>query len=362
MLANPFREGLGRPTRPRPQVETPFRSIAEQALASFRGVRTEAERRVRTGDLTPKSAREEVAIAAAALREELNRRSKDFSPVTSVFADRLAEGASRRSELRKRRGLEELQRETIDLLRRGLIEQQITARAVELESSTHSRPIAGGAPVTSVERMLNFHEESVGSGDEAASEWARRQLEKLRSRVLDPADEIKIDRATRQPDRVNERLVAATLQDLEGRADTELEVFVTYALESGDATDLVTAFVLARRAIDPIGRPWVRRILEAVERFPDATLAALSDWEARERTAESEAARVHADYAAELAEVEARLHGLRGPTDAELARMSRLAQLPLSAPSVRPESLVEASNRSIIPADGSELNPHPGPD
>jgi hypothetical protein len=330
---SPLNEALGRRYVRRPAIDTPFQKVAEDALATFRAARTNVEKRVKTGDLTLKAAREEVAQAAALLRESLASRSNRYSPVSSVFAERLADGAARRAEANRRRGLEDLQKETNELLKKSLVEQQIQARSGEFEGITHVRPIAGGQPATSVDRMLAFHEDSTRAGDDAGREWARRQLEGLRSRAYSEEEQLQIDRACQRPDRVNERLVSATIDDLDSRGDSELEVYVTHALESLDATSCVAAFILARRATDPIDRPWVRRILQALESFPDAALASLADWETKERIAEAEAARTYAEYAIELADSEAKLKGLRPPTEIELTRLSRLANLPLSRPS-----------------------------
>lgn len=335
MALNPLRESLGRTIHRPPQIDSPFRPVADAALGAFRAKRIEAERRVGTGDLTLKAAREEVEQASAALRDDLARRSDQYSPVGSIFADRLADGAARRAEASRRRSAEDLQRETIDLLRRGLIEQQIASRAAEFEASTHVRPIAGGLPSTSIDRMLAFHDEADHGGDEAGREWARRQLESLRGRAFDEEDQLKIDHACQRPHQVNERLVAASVADLQGRSDGEIDVFVTHALERLDATACVAAFIVARRSLDPIGRPWVRRILDAVDRFPDAALTSLGAWETRERADEAHAARLHAEYVAEVAASEAKLRGLRAPTDLDLARLERLATRPLAAPSGR---------------------------
>ena len=77
----------------------------------------------------------------------------------------------------------------------------------------------GGQTAPSLDTLLSFHETATQAGDDAATEWARRQLEAMRSRVAEPADVARIDAACDRPEAVNPRIVARYMSALEDRDD-----------------------------------------------------------------------------------------------------------------------------------------------
>src|SRR6185437_10047896 len=131
-----------------------------------------------------------------------------------IFLDRLVEVGNARKRARERQSTEGLQRETNRLLRQTLIEQQLQSRAAEFEGRTFVRPAHGGVPVPTLDALLSFHEMAGNAGDEAAMEWARRQLEGFRTRVVEPQDQRRIDLACDRPDLVNPRLVETYVESL----------------------------------------------------------------------------------------------------------------------------------------------------
>ena len=267
---------LGRPSS--------FRAHADAALARFRAARTDLEGLVRRGDLTTKVARERAVAAFQTLRTDLAARAEDYSPVPRAFLDRLVAADQSRRKAREMTSLEGLQRETNRLLRLTLVEGQLQTRAAEFEARTFVRPVAGGAPAPSLDGLLVFHRTAEQAGDEAAREWARRQLEAFRVKVVEEADLRRIDLACDRSDRVNPRLVAIYVEAMAGRALDELDTFVERAIGDGDANACVAAFVLARQDPERADAGWVRRVLSGLADYPDAALAALRSIEAEARS------------------------------------------------------------------------------
>lgn len=312
--------------------ESPFKAEAEAALAGFRALRADLERQVRRGDLTPKVARERAAAAASQLGEQLRRRAEGYSPTPRAFLDRLVEADAARRRAREHQSAEGLQRETIRLMRQMLVEQQLVNRVAEFEGRAYVRPMTGGVPAPTLESLLAFHEQAAQGGDEAALEWARRQLESLRPRTFSSDDRRKIDLACDRPERVNPRLVARYVEAMAGRPAEALEEFASQALAAGDASACAAAFVLARESPEGAAARWVRTVLDGLKDFPDAALSALRAWEAEARRADAEAARDAAEFAASLAEADAHFPGLEAPSQAELDRLARLDSRPVATP------------------------------
>ena len=328
MALNPFREALGQAGRGAFENESPFQARAESALSHYQAVREDVERQVRHGDLTMKAAREQAGSAVAQLRDTLRSEAETFSPSSRLFLDRLVEVGNARKRLRENLSTEGLQRETNRLLRQSLIEQQLQNRTGEFEGRTFERSLTGGASSPTLESLLAFHELTANAGDEAAQEWARRQLEGMRGRALEPADQRRIDLACDRPDRVNPRLVGTYVEAMKDKPVEELETFVTQAIDNRDANACMAAFLLAREAPDGTRTRWARMVLNGLGQFPDAALNTLRNLEAETRNAETEAAKAHAEFAIARAEAEARLAGLVPPTEAELGRQAKLQAKP----------------------------------
>ncbi len=312
--------------------ETPFRAEADVALAGFQAIRSDLERQVRRGDLTPKVARERANNAARQLREQLLHKAEGYSPTPRVFLNRLIEADNARRRSREHQSAEGLQRETARLLRQMLVEQQLVNRAAEFEGQAFVRSMTGGIPAPTLDSLLSFHAQAAQAGDDAAQEWARRQLEAMRSRTFSPDDQRRIDLACDRPDRLNPRLVARYVEAMTERPVEEREQFVAEALQSHDASACAAAFVLAREAPEGVAARWVRSVLESLETFPDAALATVRSWEADARHADADAARAAAEYAAALAEADAHFPGLEAPSAAEVERLHRLQGRPVAQP------------------------------
>jgi hypothetical protein len=90
--------------------------------------------------------------------------------------------------------------------------------------------------------------------------------------------------------------------------------------------------LLAREAPEGTLLRWVRETLDGLNRFPDSALAALQTWEAEAREADARAARAAAEFAATVAEAEARFPGLNPPSDAEIARRDQVRTKPIAQP------------------------------
>jgi hypothetical protein len=330
MALHPHRDALGRAGLRASRLESSFKPEGDAALARFQALREDLERMVRRGDLTVKVAREKAEAAAAQLKISLGQQVESFSATPRVFLDRLIEASNARKRAREHMSLEGLQRETNRLLRLSLIEQQLVNRAHEFEGKTFVRSFSGGQPAPTLDSLLAFHETASQSGDDAAQEWARRQLEAIRGRVTDPAGQRRIDRACDRPEVVNPRLVASYLEAIRGGDFDQAEPFVENALESRDANACVAAFLLARDEPRGTAVRWVRDVLDGLSQFPNAALAALREFEAEARSADTEAARAQADYAVALAESQVRFQGVEAPTDDELDRQDRIRAKPVA--------------------------------
>lgn len=330
MALHPFREALGLAGIQAFRHESSFKAAADAALAQFQALRESLEHQVRRGDLTVKVARETAEAAAARLRADLGNQVEGYSPVPKVFLDRLIEAGNARKRSRDHLSVEGLQRETNRLLRQTLIEQQLQNRAGEFEGKSYVRSFSGGQPAPTLESLLAFHETATHAGDEAAQEWARRQLESIRTWVTDPADQRRIDLACDRPDAVNPRLVAAYIEAVRNGGPDAAEPFVENALESRDANACVAAFLLAREEPRGTAVRWVRDVLNSLSEYPDSALATLRSIEAEARGSDSEAARAQADYAIALAESQLRFSGVEPPTEEELARAERIKAKPVA--------------------------------
>jgi hypothetical protein len=328
MPLNPFREALGQAGLKAFEHESSFKPEADAALARFQAVRDDLERQVRRGDLTVKVAREKAQAAATLLKQEVAARAGSYSAAPRVFLDRLVEASHARQRSREQVSLEGLQRETNRLLRLTLVEQQLQTRAREFEAKTFVRRLPGGTPAPSLDSLLSFHESATNGGDDAAVEWSRRQLEEMRPRVADPADLRRIDMACDRPDVVNPRIVATYLDSLAALEPAETETFADRAVESGDANACVAAFLLARGAEGGTAVKWVRTLLNSLGAFPDAALSTLRTIEAEARADETEAARTQAEYAAAVAEAQARFSSVEAPTADEVNRAERARARP----------------------------------
>lgn len=330
MALNPFREALDRAGLSAFHHESSFKPTADAALARFQSFRDDLERQVRRGDLTTKSAREKAANAAAQLREGLTKQAQGFSPVPKMFLDRLVDASNARVRAREHLSLEGLQRETNKLLRSSLVEQQLQTRAKEFEGRTHTRALPGGQPAPSLDSLLSFHETAAQGGDESAMEWARRQLEAFRPRVLDAAGQRRIDLACDRPDSVNPRLVASYMEALDSAEAPDMEDFVANALDGRDSNACIASFLMAREAKSGTSSRWVRNVLTGLDSFPDAALSTLRTLEAEARAADADAAKSQADYAIAVAESQVKLAGVDAPSDSELARQERIRAKPVA--------------------------------
>ncbi len=305
---------------------------SDEALSGFRALTDDLRRQVGRGELTPKVARERAAEAAGRLAADLDRKADHAASGPRPFLDRLVATANARARSRANTGLDGLQRETNLLLRRGLVEQQLATRVAEFEGRAFSRPMHGGPPAPTLSGLLAFHDASLAEGDEAATEWGRRQLEALRPRVIEADDLRKLDRACDRPDRVNPRIVSAYVESLANRDPAELETFVAQAIDGRDASACAAAFELARRCPEGLAPRWVRATLDGLGEFPDAALNRLRLDEAQSARSDDQSARDHARALAQTARDEARLSDLEAPTEADLVRMARVEAKPLTGP------------------------------
>ncbi len=353
MSLNPLRDTLARAGLDASRQDTPFKAEADAALAGFQAVRDNLERQVRRGVLTPRVARQLAGESATRLRDQLAARVENYSPVPRAFLDRLVEASEARKASRDRGSLESLQRETNRLLRLSLIEQQVESRAAEFEGQAFARGMVGGVPAPTLDGLLKFHETASQAGDDPAMEWARRQLEGLRSRTPDAEEHWRIDQACDRPDRLNPRIVARYVEALRPEPAENKESFVGEAAASRDANACVASFLLARESTEGTSARWVRTVLDSIRDFPDAAVNSLRAWEAESRREDAQAAKARADFVCAIAEADSRFPGLEAPSPAELERIERLEKLPVAQPD-EPIGLA-LERRGFLPEELAEI-------
>ena len=312
----------------------PLRAEADAALAAFRQTRDDLKQQVKRGDLTPRVARQRASQSAAELRASLEQRALEQQAKSAdAFLSRLLEVETQRQAPPS---LEALQQETNRLLRQNLIEQQLQSRLQEFESQAHVRPLNGGRAAPTLQSLLAFHEQATRADDQAAREWARRELEAHRSRVVLEEDRRRIDTACDRPDRVNPAIVSRYLEALENAAEDQVERFVTEAIQSRDASACCAAFAIARQTTttsdNPAEHPLALLVLDGVSDFPDQALASLKQWEANRQQAEALDIQQAVEAASALAESESRLSYLKAPSESFLRNQDRMAALPVAEP------------------------------
>lgn len=314
----------------------PLRDQADAALAAFRQTRDDLKQQVKRGELTPKIARQRASQSAAELRASLEKRAQEQQATPAdAFLNKLVEVEAQRQATPP---LEALQQETNRLLRQNLVEQQLQSRLQEFESQAFVRPLNGGRAAPTLQSLLAFHDQATLADDQAAREWARRELEAHRSRVVLQEDRRRIDTACDRPDRVNPAIVSRYLEALENASHDQIERFVTEALQSRDASACCAAFAIARQTtttagnLNPEENPLARLVLEGVSRFPDQALASLKQWEAQRQQAEALDVQKAVEAVAALAESESRLSYLKAPSESFLRNQDRMAALPIAEP------------------------------
>ena len=157
-----------------------------------------------------------------------------------------------------------------------------------------------------------------------------------------------------RPDHLNPRIVSRYVEALREASPETLESFASESLASRDANACAAAFTLAREAPEGTSSRWVRAVLDGLDQFPDAALSVLRAWEVEARSEDAEAARARAEFAATLAEADARFPGLEPPTSAELERIERIGARPVAG-SDEPIGLNLARRGSFA----EEVAPHP---
>lgn len=349
MPLNPQRETLARLGREAHSRPSAFSTETDAALGSFRDQRRILERQVRAGDLTTRAARRAATEAAEGLASDLLRRADGLRTPSHARLERLTETRRARENARVGASLESLQRETNRLLRLSLVEQQIVNRAAEFEGRAFIRPLTGGSPAPTLDSLLALHQRAEIDGDEAAREWARRQLEAMRPRVVNPEDLLRIERATDRPDRVSPMLVQKYGEVFATLDTAAREQFVDQAIEAADANALCAAFTATREAVSEEGLEprWMRTLLSALDRFPDPALAALHEAERAACDDAVAAARAQAEYSIAVARAESELADLVAPTEAELRRQDRTRSIGRAMPS-EPIGLT-AQRRGLLP-------------
>jgi hypothetical protein len=330
MALNPHSEAI-RASASALRTVGPFQTEAAAALGAFQEVRAGLARQVRNGRLTPRVAREQAAAAASALRDDLSQRAAAVTSAPSVLADRVASTLHRRRADAARPSFGTLQRETNQLLRQNLLEQQLTSRSAEFQARAYLRPLGGGAPAPSLESLLAFAAGAEAGADEPAREWARRQLESFRSFVHTDDDLRRLDAACDRPEQVNPRTVTRYLASLAEATAEELERFASEAVASRDASAGVAAALLARSLTTADESPaWVQSLLDGLDSLPSPALEAISSHIEAERAVRAESAEATVQALMFRAEAEARMPNLEAPTEAEVARIARAEARPLA--------------------------------
>lgn len=304
------------------QTPSAFATHAAEFVDTFASHRAAVESQIRAGDLGLRQAREHLAKLAAQATADLAERAGRFTVVPPHLRQLIDRAEATQRTARESKGTDALLRDLIALHRETIRESQLATRAQTFQARRDAIESAidlnhkRGQPGT-LAGLRAYHDEAVASGDDAATEWARRELRAMRPTV-GPDDQRTIDHVTRRPDVVTPSLVSEHLADLQRMDDTGRAAFAAKVAAEPDASAAVALWSFAA-AFEGKAGDWRNKALASIDTLPEAAVADLSRWESTHRQADADAARVHADLAADRIRQLASLEGVEPPSAQDLA-------------------------------------------
>ncbi len=323
----------------------------DAAVADLRRLKDDLQGQVRRGETTLRMAREAYRAQVESARNRIQADATGQLRQEHPLASRLRCALLQSQQDTATPSLETLQRETNRLLKLNLVEQQILARQREFEAKTHVRTSPAAPPAPTVDSLILFHQQAKVQKDEAATEWARRQLDVIRPQVVSAQSLEQIDRATEQADRPNPRIIDRYIRALEPADAAERERFVSEALASADPDACIVAYLMARDVEDGHRVRWVRQLADGLDRFPTEAIEALCKIEDQERERRGSAIDGEVQDVLRDLSHDNGLPDSLAPSPEHMEHQSRIAARPLAQPG---ESIGLAVNRR-----GSGMHPLP---
>lgn len=277
-------------------------------VADYKKATGDFQHLVTTGELGAVAARREAVAKAAEAKAAAAERVGSYEPGNKGLRAAI-KGVVNTPRPSGLTSAETLAKETRDLMKALLVEQQITNRRAELEAKGYAS-MAGGAPIPDPLRLLSLAE----STDDAAREWARRELAGVLPHVADDTTRRRVQAAVRAPGELDpaevRQAAAAVLQRPPADWKRALEDAITRQDSLG-----VAALSLAALRIDDANV--ASAVAYDLGRVPGELLRQVIDIDQADVEAARDAVRVHAEAVASQIDD---LAGLGGLGDAEMAR------------------------------------------
>lgn len=307
-----------------------MRTEIESRVADFQTRRDDISQLVREGEMTLKAARQRTNELAGELHAFIQKSVENLRNQRPVISVRLAETLNK---LRRASHPEDLQRKTVELLANNLVELQIANRKAEFESKTYTRSSATSVPAPSFDKLFELFDSACESGDSAAVEWARRQLEQMRHVAVAEELRERIDIVCDRPGTLNRRLIEKYQHALSARLGEPgfAEAFLEKALDQNDANAAAALVEMVRKIPDAVRPDAANRLAEKLEQLPARALAYVTQVDKDVRQHELEALDQFQANCQEWISDSAALNDLKQPSEADLARQARLASLPAMA-------------------------------
>ncbi|MFM7592924.1 MAG: hypothetical protein ACKO85_14145, partial [Isosphaeraceae bacterium] len=132
------------------RIPAPIRPSIEPKLTDFQARRTDLIQLVREGEMTSKAANARARELAEAIQVDLRDQISQLKSVTPKLTETIRKAERERN---RPKTTDQMQAESIELLRANLIELQITNRKVEFESKTFVKNGANQTAAPSVEKL-----------------------------------------------------------------------------------------------------------------------------------------------------------------------------------------------------------------
>jgi hypothetical protein len=252
------------------RIPAPIRPAIEPKLNDFQARRTDLIQLVREGEMTNKAANARARELAESIQTDLRDQVSQLKSTTPKLSETIRRAEKERS---RPKSPEQMQAESIELLRANLIELQITNRRAEFESKTYVKNGANQVAAPSVEKLFDHLNQALRNMDDAAAEWSRRQLEQMRPFVAAPEVAEQIDIATSRPGRLNDRIIDKYRSQLAALATQKpglVEALLEKAIEVGDANACVAVYETVRANASQFTEKTIESVGNRLVLFPPA--------------------------------------------------------------------------------------------
>lgn len=257
----------------------------ESRLSDFRDRREQLIGLVREGEMTLRFANARVRELAEGLGSEIRNDLDGLFQNRSVLATSLQKSVQLKN---KAQSVDEIQRQSLELLKANLVELQINNRRVEFESKTYDRNATNQLPTPSIDKLFGLLTEASQARDDAAIEWSKRQLEQLQPYVVSENLKDRIDLACDRPDRINHRIVAKYKEQIQEHINNPemLIALLDKALSVRDANACLAVYKMIRVHSDEISEEFQSQIAGRIEQFSEVVLNYVSEFERQHRLLE----------------------------------------------------------------------------